>query len=54
MTKSNINIFTIWVNDESRIISLKEIQNYTSVMFENKEKGLTHIQKLIAKGYRIG
>lgn len=54
MTKTITNIFTIWVNDESRVISLKEIKNYTSFVFDNKEKRLAHIQKLIAKGYKIG
>jgi hypothetical protein len=54
MTKTITNIFTIWVNDKSRVISLKEIKGYTPLVFDNKEEGLVHIQKLIAKGYKIG
>lgn len=54
MSKTVINEFTVWIDEKKRIVSLKEILNYTSLVFENKEKGLSHIQQLIAKGYKIG
>ena len=52
--KKKTAIWTVWIDENSKVISMKEIPNARQLYFENKEKGLQTLNSLVKKGYKIG
>lgn len=46
--------WSVWLDENNKIISMKEIPTAKLLHFENREKGLQTINSLITKGYKIG
>ncbi len=46
--------WSVWIDENKKVISTKEISNSKQVWFENKETGIEQINKLVSKGYKIG
>ena len=44
----------VWIDESSRIISMKEIPDAKKVYFKNRERGLETINSLVLNGYKIG
>ena len=47
-------VWSAWINENQKTITIKEIPNAKQVVFENHEIGMETIMKLISKGYKIG
>ena len=52
--KQKTPIWTVWIDENNRIISMKEIPNAKQLYFKNGETGLKTLNALVAKGYKIG
>lgn len=46
--------WTVWIDENNKVISIKEIPNARQLYFENIETGLQTVNPLISKGYKIG
>lgn len=44
----------VWIDEDNKVISIKEIPNARQLYFENRETGLKTVNSLVAKGYKIG
>lgn len=47
-------VWSAWINETKKTITIKESPNTKQVFFENREIGMEAIMKLVSKGYRIG
>jgi len=47
-------IWSVWIDEEKKVISTKEIKNAKKIYFETKEIGIEAISKLVSKGFKIG
>lgn len=55
MTNEQQNkIWSVWIDETKKTITLKESPNAKQVFFENCEIGINKIAELVAKGYKIG
>ncbi len=54
MQKQDFIVLTVWIDENNRIISIKEIPNAKQLYFENRETGLQALNSLVTKGYKIG
>lgn len=52
--KQDSTLWTVWIDESSKIISIKEMPYAKRLYFENRETGLQTLNSLIAKGYKIG
>lgn len=52
--KKKTAIWTVWIDENSKVISIKEIPNARQLYFENKATGLQTLNSLVRKGYKIG
>lgn len=46
--------WSVWIDENKKVISTKEISNSKQVWFKNKETGVEQVNKLVSKGYKIG
>lgn len=54
MQKQDSILWTVWINENNKVISMKEIPNAKQLYFENREMGLQAVNSLVTKGYKIG
>lgn len=54
IVKKKTAIWTVWIDENSKVISMKEIPNARQLYFENKAIGLQTLNFLVRKGYKIG
>lgn len=54
MQKQDSILWTVWIDENNKVISIKEIPNTRQLYFENKEIGLQTLNTLVTKGYKIG
>lgn len=47
-------VWSAWINEAQKTITIKENPNAKQVFFENREIGMEAIMKLVSKGYKIG
>ncbi len=47
-------VWSAWIDETKKIITIKESQNAKQVFFENREIGMRKITELVSKGYKIG
>ncbi len=47
-------VWSAWIDEHNKIITIKERPNAKQVFFENREIGMEAIMKLVSKGYKIG
>ena len=47
-------LWSVWIDDSSKIIFAKEKPNARQVCFKTFEAGLQAVHTLITKGYKIG
>jgi len=47
-------VWSAWIDETKKIITIKERPNTKQVFFENREIGMEEILKLVSKGYKIG
>jgi len=52
--KQQNKVWSAWINETKKTITIKESTNAKQVFFENREIGMEAIMKLVSKGYRIG
>lgn len=52
--KKKTAIWIVWIDENSKVISIKEIPNARQLYFENKATGLQTLNSLVRKGYKIG
>jgi hypothetical protein len=49
-----IGKWIIWVDDAARALFVNERAHAKPIVFEDQAMGLTVVQSLIAKGYKVG
>lgn len=47
-------VWSAWIDETQKTITIKESPNAKQVFFENRELGMDAIMKLVSKGYKIG
>lgn len=47
-------VWSAWINETKKTITIKESPNAKQVFFENREIGMSKITELVSKGYKIG
>ncbi len=47
-------VWSAWINETKKTITIKESSNAKQVFFKNREIGIETIMKLVSKGYKIG
>lgn len=47
-------VWSAWIDERKKTITIKESTNAKQVFFENREIGMEAIMKFVSKGYRIG
>ena len=47
-------VWSAWIDERKKTITIKESTNAKQVFFENREICMEAIMKLVSKGYRIG
>lgn len=47
-------VWSAWIDETKKTITIKESTNAKQVFFENREIGMEAIMKLVSKGYKIG
>ena len=47
-------VWSFWIDETKKTITIKESPNAKQVFFENKEIGMKTITELVSKGYKIG
>lgn len=47
-------VWSAWIDENQKTITIKESPNAKQVFFENREIGMDAIMKLVSKGYKIG
>jgi len=52
--KQQNKVWSAWINETKKTITIKESTDAKQVFFENREIGMEAIMKLVSKGYRIG
>ena len=46
--------WSVWINENKKVITIKESPNAKQIFFENKEIGMQNVTELVSKGYKIG
>lgn len=46
--------WSVWIDEEKKIITKEESPDSVQVFFENREEGIKYIAKLMIKGYKLG
>lgn len=46
--------WSVWIDKNKKVISIKENPKGKELFFENKEAGVKAVTELISKGYQIG
>ena len=46
--------WSVWINENKKVITIKESPNAKQIFFENREIGMESIMKFISKGYKVG
>lgn len=46
-------VWSVWIDETKKTITIKESPNLKQVFFENREIGMDAIMKLVSKGYKI-
>ncbi len=46
--------WSAWIDETKKTITIKKTPNAKRVFFENREIGMSIINELISKGYKIG
>ncbi len=53
--ENNLNkAWSVWIDTEKKIISVKENPTAKQIFFENQEIGMQKVTELVSKGYKIG
>ena len=47
-------VWSAWIDERKKTITIKESPNAKQVFFENREIEMEAIMKLVSKGYKIG
>ena len=47
-------IWSVWIDDEKKIITVKKSLTGKEVFFQNRKTGINVVLKLLSKGYKIG
>ena len=47
-------VWSAWIDEAKKTITIKESPNAKQVFFENREIGMSKITELVSKGYKIG
>lgn len=47
-------VWSAWIDEAKKTITIKESPNAKQVFFENREIGMSKITELVPKGYKIG
>ena len=47
-------VWSAWIDEIQKTITIKESPNAKQVFFENREIGMDKITELVSKGYKIG
>lgn len=48
------NTWVVWIDENKKVITIKESPNAKQIFFENKEIGMQKVTELVSKGYKIG
>lgn len=55
MNTQNISAaWSVWINENKKVITIKESPNAKQIFFENREIGMQKVTELVSKGYKIG
>ena len=46
--------WSVWIDENKKVILIKENPNGKEIFFENKDIGIKAITDLVSKGYKIG
>ncbi len=46
--------WSVWIDEDKEVITIKELPNAKQIFFENKEIGIKTVTELVSKGYKIG
>ena len=52
--KQHNMVWSAWIDETQKTITIKESPNAKQVFFENREIGMSKITELVSKGYKIG
>ena len=47
-------VWFVWIDEKSKIITVKKSQSGKEIFFENREVGMKIVTDLVSKGYKIG
>lgn len=54
MQTQNNTAWSVWINVNDKIITLKKSANSKEIFYPDKETGIREITQLLSKGYKIG
>lgn len=54
MEQKKTNVWSVWIDEEKRVISMQETMIGKEVLFENRDVGVKVVTELVSKGYKIG
>ena len=46
--------WSVWINANKKVITIKESPNAKQIFFESIEIGIKTVTELVSKGYKIG
>jgi len=47
-------VWSVWIDKNKKVITIKESPNAKQIFFENREIGMRKVTELVSKGYKIG
>ena len=54
MEQQILNSWSVWIDENKKVISIKENSAGKESFFENRDIGIKAVTDLISKGYKIG
>ena len=54
MKQQTLNSWSVWIDENKKVISIKENSAGKEIFFENRDIGIKTVTDLVSKGYKIG
>lgn len=54
MEEQILNSWSVWIDEDKKVISIRENPEGKEIFFDNRDIGIKTITDLVSKGYKIG
>lgn len=53
MEQQTLNSWSVWIDENKKVISIKENSAGKEIFFENRDIGIKAVTKFVSNGYKI-